>query len=99
MDGTYPARTTTNTDHAECRGKPSHDSWLELRFIVPIEPSSVPESGIVQRSEIGMKGSWDVCHLAINRHRHVPDSLRSLNRNSSVGDKLVLMVPSREKNC
>ena len=45
MDGTYPARTTTNTDHAECRGKPSHDSWLELRFIVPIEPSSVPESG------------------------------------------------------
>ena len=48
MDGTYPARTTTNTDHAECRGKPSHDSWLELRFIVPIEPSSVPESGIIR---------------------------------------------------
>ena len=54
----------------------------------------------IQRSEIGMKGSWDVRHLAINRH--VPDSLRSLNRNSSVDDeneKLVLMVPSREKNC
>ena len=34
-------------EEAKIRGKPSHDSWLELRFIVPIEPSSVPESGML----------------------------------------------------
>lgn len=52
----------------------------------------------IQRSEIGMKRSWDVCHLAIIRH--VPDPLRSLNRSSSLDDedeKLVLMVPTVKK--
>ena len=34
-------------EEAEICGKPSHNSWLELRFIVLIEPSSVPESGII----------------------------------------------------
>ena len=45
-----------------------------------------------------MKCSWDVCHLAINRH--VPDPLRSLNRSSSLDnedEKLVLMVPTVKK--
>ena len=52
----------------------------------------------IQRSEIGMKCSWDVCHLAINRH--VPDPLISLNRSSSLDnedEKLVLMVPTVKK--
>jgi hypothetical protein len=30
---------------AEGCGKPSHNSWQELSFIAPIEPSSVPELG------------------------------------------------------